>query len=329
MNDCAEVRKEYELVRSAAGLIDLPNLGLLRVSGQDRVRYLQNMLSNDIKRLRPGQGCYATLLTNQGRMQSDMYVYAFEEEFLIECPPSGKQRVLENLIRYLVSDIVQMEDYSEKLQAVSLQGPGSRPAAEKCLNQSLDGMEPLEHRSAEHSGDRHIIIRRDRTGCGGYDIWTPRTENAAFRNRCMENGAQPVRHEALNWLRTEAGIPWYGVDMDHRHLPLEFGLHSAVSLNKGCYRGQEIMARITYRGHLRKKFVGIAVHGERTPAPGTEVTNQGSTIGEVTSAAFSPRLESALALAIIKIEFSEPGTAVEFACGGAMIPGRVVRLPLQ
>ena len=145
----------------------------------------------------------------------------------------------------------------------------------------------------------------------------------------MENGAQIVGHEALNWLRTEAGIPWYGVDMDHRHLPLEFGLSSAVSLNKGCYRGQEIMARITYRGHLRKRFVGIAVHGERPPAPGTQVRDQGSLIGEVTSAAFSPRLESALALSILKIEFSEPGTAVEFACDGTMIPGHVVRLPLE
>ncbi len=325
----AGVRREYERVRSAVGLVDLPDLGIVRVSGRDRVQYLHNMLSNDIKKLRPGQGCYAALLSNQGRMQSDLYGYAFEEELLLECPPSGKQRVLENLTKYLVSDIVTLDDYSGELGAVSLQGPESRQAAEQCSGIPLDGMEPLEHKMGEPFGNRCIVIRRDRTGCGGYDFWIPRSQLADFRSRCIGNGIPPFGHEALDWLRTEAGIPWYGVDMDQRHLPLEFGLDSAVSLNKGCYRGQEIMARVTHRGHLRKRFVGIAVRSRQAPAAGTEVRAQGAGIGEVTSATFSPRLDSALALALIKVEFSEPGTAVELSCGGAVILGHVVRLPIE
>jgi aminomethyltransferase len=118
--------------------------------------------------------------------------------------------------------------------------------------------------------------------------------------------------------------------MDDRHLPLEFGLNEAISLDKGCYRGQEIMARITYRGHLNRRLGAIAIHHSHIPSRGTEVRAQGAKVGEVSSAVFSPRLQSPLALAVLKADSLRPGTSVELASqDGRMIRGEVVPLPLQ
>jgi folate-binding protein YgfZ len=186
----------------------------------------------------------------------------------------------------------------------------------------------LEHKTIERAGQNWVVVHRDRSGCDGYDLWLPRDEVEHVWSDWAEK-LQPVGHESLNRLRTEAGIPWFGVDMGNHHLPLEFGLTKAVSLNKGCYRGQEIMARITYRGHMKKGFGGIQAGQPRMPAHGTAVLANGEKVGEITSAAFSPRLQAPLALALLKTDFLEAGTAVELSFGDERIPGVVVTLPLS
>jgi folate-binding protein YgfZ len=139
----------------------------------------------------------------------------------------------------------------------------------------------------------------------------------------------PVAHEALNWLRTEAGIPWFGVDMNNRHLPLEFGLSKAISLNKGCYRGQEIIARVTYRGHLKRKLGAVVLlHGE-PPKQGSEILAGREKVGEITSSAYSPRLQKPLALALLKIDFLNPGSMVEVVGTQGTSPAEIIGLPLS
>ncbi len=321
--------EEYEALRASAGAIDLSYLGLLRATGTDRTRYLHGMLSNDIKKLTPGKGCHATLLTNQGHMESDLYVYAFREDIYMECPPAGKDRILANLTKYLVGDAVELEDLSGKMGILSIQGSRSREAMQELVGLSLEGLDLLEHSAIERQGSFQVVIHRDRCGCDGYDLWLPRNElRETWDQWIRSERITPVGYEPLNWLRTEAGIPWYGVDMDDHDLPLEFGLGTAISLNKGCYRGQEIMARITYRGHLNRGFCGIAVHQSYIPPRGTEVRAQGGKIGKVTSAIFSPRLHCPLALAVLKNEFLKPGTSVGLVSNDGLIPGEVIALPL-
>ncbi len=322
-------RAEYEAVRSDAGALDLCYLGKLRALGRDRVRFLHNMLSNNIKGLGPGAGCYATLLTRQGKMESDLYLYAFPEEMWMECPPAGSGQVLETLGRHIVGDVVQIDDWSDRLAVLSLQGPQSRSKMESSTGSVLTGLPPLSHITLPKATGDWVIIHRDRTGCDGYDLWLPVEDAAEVWARWLDSdGIRPVGHEALNWLRTEAGIPWFGVDMDARHLPMEFGLDSAISLTKGCYRGQEIVARVVHRGHLDRHLAGIAFRSGKTPPRGTDVHVKGTNVGEITSVTFSPRLDCPLALAILKSEFLMPGTAVETICDYAICPGEVVALPV-
>jgi folate-binding protein YgfZ len=321
--------KEYHAVREDVGALDLSHVGKLRVSGRDRVRYLHNMLSNDINGLKEGQGCYAALLTHQGRMEADVYALAFAEELWLESSLAGKDRLFQTLTKYIVADIVTVEDWTEKLGVLSLQGPRAKQRMEEVAGMSLASLSALEHRTIRRSSGDWVVVRRDRTGCDGYDLWVPAGDVLDLWPRWVEAKIPPVGLQALNWLRTEAGIPWYGVDMDERALPMEMGLDHAISMTKGCYRGQEIVARITHRGHLDRRLGAIAVRHHDTPPGGAEVRSGGNKIGVITSAIASPRLQQPLALAVIKMEFLKPGTPVDVAYDETTCPGEVVALPLK
>ncbi len=321
---------EYCAIRGATGALDLCSLGKLRIAGRDRVRYLHNMVSNDIRNLKPGTGCYATLLTHQGRMESDLFVYAFDDDLRIEISPAGRERAIATLCKYVVADDVHIEDQTGEVSILSLQGPLSGAVMERTAGIQLSDLGLLQHRTVERPAAQWVIVRRDRTGCDGYDLWLPGTDAAAVWQLWIEmEGIQAVGHRALNWLRTEAGIPWFGADMHERDLPMEFGLSSAISLTKGCYRGQEIVARVHYRGHLDRCLGAIAVQHDEPPASGAEIRSGGAKIGEVTSATFSPRLRRPLTLCILKSDFLLPGTPVEVAYGRSLIPAEVISLPLR
>jgi folate-binding protein YgfZ len=322
-------RAEYDALCAQAGVLDMCFLGKLRATGRDRQRFLNNMLTNDIKNLAIGSGCYAALLTRQGLMESDLWVYACAEELWLECPPCAGQQVLASLRKHIVSDAVDLDDHTEPVAILSIQGPKAGDVVERTLGISVPPLGMFEHRVLETVAGGLRIVRRDRTGFGGYDLWLPRDHVAEIWSRCIENeGVRAAGFEALNWARTEAGIPWYGADMDDRTLPMEMGLDAAINMKKGCYLGQEIVARITLRGHLERRLAGIVADRVEPPAAGTEVHVQGSKIGTVTSAILSPRLRKPLALAVIKTAFLQPGTPVELACGEGKCRGEVVQLPL-
>lgn len=321
--------EEYGAVRRGAGLFDLGCLGAVRVLGRDRVRFLHRMLSNDVEKLVPGLGCYASLLNPQGHMQSDLYCYRAEDELWLSCPPAGTQRVLAALDRYIVADKVELEDWTHRLAILSIQGPHAGEAVERLMSRPAHLPVPLAHTAVTIGSTGGRLTRTDRTGLGGYELWL----SAADAPQVWEwlvgiSGIKPVGHRCLNWLRTEAGIPWYGEDMDETSLPLAFGLHSAISFTKGCYPGQEIIARITYRGHLDRCLTGIAIDHAEAPGRGAEVQAGDATIGEVTSSTRSPFLGKPLALAVLRSRFAQPGTRVAAVWQGGSIPGVVVALPV-
>jgi folate-binding protein YgfZ len=320
--------KEYEAIRFSAGLVDLSCVGLVCALGRDRSQYIHRMVSNDIQKLKTGEGCYATLLNHQGRMESDLYAYSLDNELWLECPAAANERVYSNLAKYLVAQDVRLEDRSAQMGVLSLQGPQACALMGKYLGLSLDHLNHLQHQSIPPGRDK-IVVRRDRSGCDGFDLWLPFQQMEETWSRLTQSeGIQPVGREALNWLRTEAGIPLFGIDMDNRYIPLEFGLNSAISLNKGCYRGQEIIARVTYRGRLKRELGGIRSNSPLPMSHGTEIHGQGNKIGLITSATHSPRLNALLALALLKTEYLNPGTPVEVISEKGPIPAEVIRLPL-
>ncbi len=319
---------EYDALRGEAGILDICSAGKLRVTGRDRQRYLNNMLTNDIKKLAAGAGCYAALLTRQGLMESDLWVFAGTNELWLECPVCAREQVLASLNKHIVSEDVILDDLSDAVGILSIQGPNAGGIIDRRLGLDVSTLRPLEHRQIGQGAG--FVVRRNRSGFDGYDLWLPRSEIAdSWNGWTGEERVHPIGFQALDWARTEAGIPWFGVDMDNRTLPMEMGLDDAISMTKGCYRGQEIVARVKLRGHLDRRLAGIAVDHTLPPAPAAEVFALGEKIGAVTSAVISPRLGKPLALAVIKTAYLQPDTRVNVSYAGMNHPGTVLALPLQ
>ncbi len=305
-------------VREGAGLFSLPERGLIRVRGRDRVRWLDGMLSAHIGALESGgqqSGCYALLLTPKGAIVADLHVSLLDEEIWLETAGEAIPRVLERLHRHIIADDVELDDASEGLHQLALEGSSS-PAIISALTGAEDDLAPEACREIELAG--HAVV------CAAYG-WSGEPARRLFMapgaiddvTRALgeagsAHGLVPTRSDLLEVLRIEAGVPLLGAELDEDVLPDEARLGHAISTNKGCYVGQEIVARLRTRGHVNHLLVGFKFSGNAPPGPDTPVSVNGRKTGEVTSACSSPEV-GAIGLGFVRREHAEPGTDV---CAG-------------
>jgi glycine cleavage system T protein len=323
---------EHGVVRSAAGLFDFCFRSKFTLTGEHRARFLHRIISNDVKNLACGQGVYATLLSAQGRILADLYVYADADRLWIDTDADLAPKASVILQRYVIGDRVLIEPTD--VGAVSLQGRQSRPALESLLETGFQDRiaalrDELNHVTVEFEGRPARIVRRSSTGEQGYEVWLEPTSLRRFWTRAVEMGIAPCGVEALETLRIEAGTPRYGQDFGEDTLPLEAGLFSALSFDKGCYIGQEIVERARSRGHVNWKLVGLRFPADAAvPSPGDKLRAvNGAENGEITSTCFSPILGRPVALGYVRREVSEPGTRLESASNGAT--AEVAKLPFM
>jgi folate-binding protein YgfZ len=327
----------YDAARERAGLVDRSGYSYIVVSGKDRAAYLQGLLTNDIAALRPGQGCYAAYLTAQGRMIADLWVYELGDVILLRMLSELKATVLARLDQFIFSEDVQLGDVTDTFMGLGIVGP--RSAA--LLSSVLEVPEPTLSDLAEHGnlraafgGQSAIVLRTSDLGEPGFDVLVEAIAFESLRGAVDRGGAVELDAATAETLRIEAGIPKFHQDMHEETIPLEAGLESrAISLTKGCYVGQEVIIRVLHRGHGRvaRKLVGIVRAGDVALERGAIVQADGRPIGEVTSAAWSPRVQHAIALAYVHRDFVSPGTrvtvdgaeaevvALPFAAAGARI----------
>lgn len=320
---------EYRAVRSRAGWIDLTNRAVLSFSGPDTVEWLQGMLSNDINALGPGTGIQAAILNIQGKILADVRVLCTEDGFLIDLWERLEPGIVEHLERYLIADEVEIEDRSEALGNISLQGPEARRALSLVLDTERLPSAPLAHVSIPHEGSSILVVAASHTGEEGFDLLMPKPQLEPFLDRARSAAAIPwIGLEAQQVLRIEAGIPRYGVDMDAENLLLETSMDNAVSFTKGCYLGQEVVERIRSRGHVNKKLIGIKCDGDTVPESGDAVESEGrERIGSITSATFSPHCGASIALGYVAREHAVAGRPVAVRHSGKAIPAVVAQLP--
>ena len=319
--------QEHQAVRESVGLLDLPFRTLVRVTGTERTRFLNGMLTNDIARLETGKGCYACMLTPQGKILADLEVYAFHDYHLLELGFQWKGQVLDHLNKYVIADDVSFEELQEDT-LIAIQGPRTGAALGRVLPRA-----PLprhERDCAELTLEDHPcrIMQASITGEDGYKLAISGTGAELVWRTLQEVGATPVGMIALNSLRLEAGIPWFGIDFDEGYFPQEAGIEDkAVSFTKGCYIGQEFVIRIAHRGHVNRCVRGLIIEGESLPHSGDRVLRDEKEIGQLTSAARSPSLGKILALAMLRREAHEAGTAVHVVSDGKKISAEVTPLP--
>ncbi len=349
---------EHLAVRKCAGIMDMTHRGKIRISGKDRTKFLQNILSQDINKLTPGTGGHATLLNTKGHMLAYMRIYSDEDSFLIDTEPGEADKIIQILNRYLFREDVKIEDVTLKYGLVTVQGPHSREIICRISETDIKEMEECSHVNMTVNSINCKIARTTYTGEEGYNIYAPWDNlhsiwetliipSPSGRGAGVRVGASdetiPVGHQAYNSLRIEAGIPLYSIDMDEDTIPIEANLDHAISYIKGCYVGQETIARIKFKGHVNRTLTGFSISSgtELNSVPANMIIpQQGDRIyivfddseheaGFITSACFSPSLKRIIALGYLKMQHTEPGNKVTINRDAVKISAVVSKLPFN
>ena len=318
---------EHEAVRERAGLIDRSERGKIEVTGKDRATFLHGLVSNDVKGLAPGQGNQSALLDVHGKVTALLVVHCLADRLVLETDGRQGEPLRSGIDRYLFSERAELEDVTAAWGILTVAGPNARKIVEQTLGTALPDLSPWHHVVVAWEAGELRVVRAEAAGEEGYDVWTQPAGLARLWERLREAGAEPIGREAWDVLRLEAGEVRYGVDVDSSTLLLEAPLDHAYSLNKGCYLGQEVVARVTYRGHVNRKMVGFRFADARVPPPGASVVVAGRRAGRITRAAVSPALGVTLALGFLRREHWEPGTRVEVQGGDEVLAAEVTALP--
>jgi len=318
-----EAPADYVALRERAALVALPWLDRLAVVGGDRVDFLQGMLSNDVKKLVTGTGCPAVLLTEQGKVVADLTVLATEEAILLDGMASALAGAKDALERFVVADDVEIGPAADAPKAFGLIGPEVGAALERLGIVAPDA--PYAHMRCTSGGVACHVVRVAAPGAGGVLCWVAADAAAAWTEHCRTVGGVPLAGaEAFDVLRVESGVPWHGRDVTADTLALEAPFDAAISFKKGCYLGQEVMERVTARGHVNRKLVGLVTADDVVPEPGTHLFAAERDVGWVTSAVRSWRLGHAIALGYVRREHFEPGTVLTLGVGGPPVTVRAL-----
>lgn len=283
----------YEALRGGVAWLDLSARGRIAVRGRDRARLLHAITSNEVKKMTPGTGCYAFLLNPQGRIQADLALFCFDDHFLIDTEPELREKVLLHIKRYIIADQVELEDVTAGTAAIGLEGPGAAAVLAK-----LGASAPEAAYSHAPWSDAWVAAVTV-TGQPGVRIFCAAKKTPALVAQLEAAGAIAAGPEDARVVRIENGKPRYGEDIRDTSLPQETQQMQAVSFNKGCYLGQEIVERIRAQGRVNRKLTRVVLAGGEVPAAGTKTTVEGAD-AEVTSAVLSPASGEVVALAYVR-----------------------------
>ena len=306
---------EYRALTEGCGLVDRAGRGRLALTGDDRREFLQGQISQDVETLEPGHGRYAALLTHKGKMLSDLRVLDLGDELLLSCERAGLQEIFNMIRRYKLGSDVELHKRTLEMGELSLIGPDARAVA------GAEALGPDEHDNVRARIGEHdvILVATDL----GVDVFCAAEVTEGVRGALLAAGAVEVGEAAAELVRVESGRPRYGVDLDDNVIPQEAGLNErAVSFTKGCYVGQETVARLFYRGKPNRHLRGLKLSAE--VAPGTPLLLGEKEVGRLTSVAVSP-VHGPIGLALVRRQ-AEPGSTI---AAGEDATAAVVELPFS
>lgn len=326
---------EYAAVRQGAGMTDLSHRGKLRVTGEDRVKWLQSVISNDILPLSAGDGLYSSLLTHKGKMLTYFRVYALPDSLFLEDVGEIGDTTFQALRKFLLYGTkAKMDNCAESWGLLLVSGPKAGDIINAAFGADTSGLKPLAFVTQEIGGQQALLIRTEETGATDIEILIPAGGLVAAWERLWEVGTpmglMPFGTEARETLRLEAGLPRAGADLNEEIVPPEANLEgTAFSLTKGCYPGQEVVARMDTYGSVRRRLVGLALKDPVLPPKGAKLFSGEREVGWVTSAAHSPSLGCSIAFGFPLRDFTTPGTALTVEIEGQRHDATVRSLPFS
>lgn len=337
VDDYGDASGEHAALRDTAGVLDLSFRSRICLTGADRARFLHGQVTNDVKRLRNGEGCYAALITAKGRMQSDLNVYALENELLLDFEPGLAEIVSQRLEKYIIADDVQVVDVAPHYGLVTVQGPQSEAAFRAIELFPELPSEPFRGvKLTDPTLGESYLMNQPRFATRGFDLFIPIAAMGAVADKLIA-AVRPMGGRACGWrametARIEAGVPRFGIDMDETNIPLEAGLETrAISFTKGCYIGQEVISRIRTYGQVTRALRGLLLADDlkTLPVKGDKLLHDGKEVGYITSALASPAFRRNIALGYVRKEVNQIGTELILRTAAGDSPARVVEIPFQ
>jgi hypothetical protein len=315
---------DYAALDSGAGLVDFGDRTLIEIAGDDRAKFLHNLCTNEIRKLAPGAGCEAFLTNVQGKIVAHVLVFSGPDSLVLETVPGQAEKILAHLDRYLIREKVELSNRSLDWSEWLLAGPTSESLLAGLTGDACP-QTLWASRQTQIAGHEVWLRRVDLAGPVGFLLDCRRADAERLGETLVQAGARRVSPQAFEARRIEAGFPFYGPDISDKNLPQELARDSrAISFTKGCYLGQETVARIDALGHVNQTLVGVRFATGAVVSPGLELTAAGAAAGRVTSAAYSPLLQAPLALAYVRRGSNQPGTPLDSSVG----PAEVVSLPI-
>jgi folate-binding protein YgfZ len=323
-DDFGDWQREYWFAHKSAALIDKNYRCYFNVTGPDRARYLNAILTNNIKDLAPLHGNVSLLLSPQGRILAELETYALPESLFCVSYALIREQLIETIEKYIIMDDVTLTDETQRLGTLSLEGPAAAAIVSELTKVELKSFAELQRRDVLVGAIPCTVIRRSPGKIVGAEILAERQHMEllwrTFQEKANAAGGGAVGYCALSALRLEQGIPWFSYDFGEKQIPHEAALEkSHISYTKGCYTGQEIVERVRSRGQVNRRRVGLRFTGEAVPSSGELLTADGKEAGHVTRAAFSPMMSCVIGMGYVRKENNELGQELHWQGGTATV----------
>ena len=316
-------REEYRFARESVALVDKNYRAYLEFTGPDRVRYLNAILTNNIKDLKENHGNVSLFLNPQGHIQAEIETYAMADKLFCVSYAMIRERLVAGLDKYIIMDDVTLTDQTEVYATVALEGPKAAQVVKEVSGVDLGELSELESRKVSVGAISCGLVKRSPGGLSGGELLVLREEAEALwkiiAHAARKYGGGPMGYTALNALRLELGVPWFGYDFGEKQIPHEAGLQdSHISYTKGCYTGQEIVERVRSRGQVNRRRVDLIFDGASAPNAGETLTVDGKEVGSVTRAAVPSFLAQAIGMGYVRKDHNAAGSQLKW-CGGAAV----------
>ena len=327
-DDFGDWRKEFRFAHESVALIDKNYRCYISFTGPDRVRYLNAILTNNVKDLAPSHGIVSLLLNAQGHILAEIETYALPEHLFCVSYAMIRQRLMETLDKYIIMDDVTLADETQRYGTLALEGPAAAQLAFELTGVRLESLDELARQETRVGEIPCAISRRSPGEFTGVEFLVERQYLEALwkllAERARAAGGGPIGYAALNALRLEQGIPWYSYDFGEKQIPNEAGLlESHLSFTKGCYTGQEIVERVRSRGQVNRQRVHLQFSGQSVPEAGEVLSVAGNEVGFVTRASLHPFLGFAIGMGYVRRENNALGSELQWKAGTA----RVAKFP--
>jgi folate-binding protein YgfZ len=317
-------REEQEFARKSVALVDKNCLAYLSFTGPDRVRYLNAILTNNIKDLQVGQGNSSLLLNPQGHILAEVETYALPESLFCLSYAMIRERLIEVIEKYIIMDDVRLTDESLRYGAMAIEGPKAADVVRELAGIDLLALTELARTETEIASIPCWLKRRSPGGVAGCEFLVEREKLRDLWQILSESvknhGGGPMGYAALSAQRLAQGVPWFGYDFGEKQIPHEAGLQdSHISYTKGCYTGQEIVERVRSRGQVNRRRVDILFEGAGVPLAGETLTVDGKEVGFVTRAAVPSFLSHAIGMGYVRKDHNALGNKLNWSGGIAVV----------